>query len=127
MAAAITISDPLPTSVPRLETNGSNWAIFSMRFQEAMEANQKWGHFDSTATCPVPADASKPTPDEFKAGVAWDQDENVTQYLLSQHLPDSTAVHLKSLTTAKVKCEFSVKSQYAEADMLTTFTELCCP
>ena len=132
MAAAITISDPLPTSVPRLETNGSNWAIFSMRFQEAMEANQKWGHFDGTATRPVPADAAKPTPDEVKAGAAWDQDENIARYLLSQRLPDSTAVRLKSLTTArerwaKVKSEFSVKSQYAEADMLTAFTELRCP
>ena len=77
MATAITISDPLPTSVPHLETNGSNWAIFSMRFQEAMEANQKWGHFDGTTTRPVPADTAKPTPDEVKAGAAWDQDENM--------------------------------------------------
>ena len=77
MAAAITISDPLPTSVPHLETNGSKWAIFSMRFQEAMEANNKWGQFDGTTTCPVPADTAKPTPDEVKAGAAWDQDENV--------------------------------------------------
>ena len=132
MAAAITISDPLPTSIPHLETNSSNWAIYSMRFQEAMEANQRWGHFDGTASHPAPADAAKPTPDEVKAGAAWDQDENIARYLLSQRLPDSTAVQLKSLTTAKehwtkVKSEFSVKSQYAEADMLTAFTELRCP
>ena len=77
MAAAITISDPLPTSVPCLETNGSNWVIFSMCFQEAMEANQKWGHFDGTTLCPVPKDTLKPTTDKVKAGEAWDQDENI--------------------------------------------------
>jgi hypothetical protein len=43
MAAATTMKDPLPTSVPHLEPTGPNWPIFSMRFQEAMEANQKWG------------------------------------------------------------------------------------
>ena len=103
-----------------------------MRFQEAMEANQKWGHFNGTTTCPVPADAAKPTPNEVRAGAAWDQDESVARYLVSQCLPNSTTVHLKSLTTAKerwtkVKSEFSVKSQYVEADMLTVFTELCFP
>jgi len=40
MAAATTMNDPLPTSVPRLDPTGSNWAIFSMRFQEAMEATR---------------------------------------------------------------------------------------
>ena len=84
MAAAITMNDPLPTSVPCLKPNGSNWAIFSMRFQEAMEANQKWGHFDGSTACPVPADPSKPTDDEKKAMAAWDLDETVSCYMLSQ-------------------------------------------
>jgi hypothetical protein len=59
-------------------------------------------------------------------------EEVVSRYLLSQRLPDSTAVRLKGLTSAKerwdkVKAEFSVKSQYAETDMLTTFSEMRCP
>ena len=132
MAAAITMNDPLPTSVPRLEPNGSNWAIFSMRFQEAMEANQKWGHFDGSTAHPVPADPSKPTDDEKKAMAAWDLDETISHYMLSQQLPNSTAVHLKAITSVKdrwdkVKNEFCVKSQYAETDLLTAFSEIRCP
>ena len=84
MAAAITMNDPLPTSVPCLKPNGSNWAIFSMWFQEAMEANQKWGHFDGFTACPVPADPSKPTDDEKKAMATWDLDETLSRYMLSQ-------------------------------------------
>ncbi len=96
-----------------------------------MEANQKWGHFDGTTPCPVPAKATTPTDAEAKAVADWRQDEIVTKYLLSQRLPDSTAVRLKSLTSAKecwtkVKTEFSVKSQYAEADLLTAFLEMRC-
>jgi hypothetical protein len=51
------MSDPYATSVPRLEPTRSNWAIFSMWFQEAMEANQKWSHFTGTPNRPAPADA----------------------------------------------------------------------
>ena len=132
MATAITMNDPLPTSIPCLKTTGSNWAIFSMRFQEAMEANQKWGHFIGSIARPVPADVNKPTNAEKKAMSEWDQDETISCYLLSQRLPNSTAVHLKSLATAKecwdkVKSKFSIKSQYTEADMLTSFSEMRCP
>ena len=80
------MSDPYANSVPHLEPNGSNWAIFSMRFQEAMEANLKWSHFDGSATRPVSKDAKNPTDDEKKSGLAWDQDEVMAHYLLSQHL-----------------------------------------
>ncbi len=125
------MSDPLPTSIPHLEPNGSNWAIFSMHFQEAMEANQKWGHFDGTTPCPAPADTNAPTDAELKAVVNWNQDETVAKYLLSQHLPDSTTVCLRALVSAKqcwdkVKTKFSVKSQYAETDLLTAFSKMRC-
>ncbi len=51
--------------------------------------------------------------------------------MLSQHLPDSTAVHLRNVTSiqnrwTKVKSKFSIKSQYAEIDLLTAFSELRC-
>ena len=126
------MSDPYANSVPHLEPNGSNWAIFSMRFQEAMEDNLKWSHFDGSATCPVLKDAKNPTDGKNKSRLAWDQDKVMAHYLLSQRLPNSTAVHLKGLASAKehwdkVKVEFSMKSQYAEADMLTSFSEMCCP
>ncbi len=88
LTATNNMSDPLPTSIPHLEPNGSNWAIFSMHFQEAMEANQKWGHFDGMTPCPVPANATTPTDAEQKAVANWRQDEIVTKYLLSQCLPN---------------------------------------
>lgn len=106
-----TMSDPFATSVPRLDPTGSNWAIFSMRFQEAMEANQKWGHFDGSATRPVPKDDKNPTADETKAVSEWNQNEVMARYLLSQRLPDSTAVRLKGLASAKER----------------SFSEMCCP
>jgi transposase InsO family protein len=132
LTTAHTMNDPLPTSIPRLDPTGSNWAIFSMRFQEAMEANQKWGHFDDSMPRPDPADATKPTEDEKKAMATWDLDETISRYMLSQRLPDSTAVRLKAITSVKdrwdkVKNEFSVKSQYAETDLLTVFNEMRCP
>src|SRR6266851_8670947 len=51
--------------------------------------------------------------------------------MLSQHLPDSTAVRLRNVTSiqnrwTKVKSKFSIKSQYAEIDLLTAFSELRC-
>jgi hypothetical protein len=97
-----------------------------------MEANQKWGHFYGSAARPVPANTAAIEAEEKVAMAAWDQDEVVSRYLLSQRLPDSTAVRLKPLTSVKerwdkVKSEFSVKSQYAETDLLTVFTEMRCP
>ncbi len=126
------MNDPLPTTVPRLDPTGSNWAIFLMCFEEAMEANQKWGHFNGKVTCPVAADPLNITADESKAIEAWKLDETVARYMLSQCLPDSTAVRLKAVSSVadrwtKVEAEFSVKSQYAETDLLTTFSEMCCP
>ena len=137
MAATSTLSEhslpaTLSLSVPRLETNGSNWATFSMRFQEAMEASQKWGHFDGSTLRPVPKDPAAPTADEKKELTAWDHAEAVSRYMLSQRLPDSAAVRLKSLSSArarwdKVKSEFSIKGQYAEADLLMAFNKMRCP
>ena len=102
-----------------------------MQFQEAMKVNQKWGHFIGSIAHPVPADVNKPTDAEKKAMFKWDLDKTISHYLLSQRLPNPTAVCLKSLATAKecwdkVKSKFSIKSQYMEADMLTSFSKMCC-
>ena len=47
------LSDTLPSSVPRLEAEGENWAIFYVRFMDAVEAKGFWGHFDGTLPAPV--------------------------------------------------------------------------
>jgi hypothetical protein len=137
MAATSTLSEhslpaTLSLSVPRLKTNSSNWATFSMRFQEAMEASQKWGHFNSSTPRPVPKDPAAPTADEKKELTTWDHAKAVSRYMLYQRLPDSTAVRLKSLSSAharwdRVKSEFSIKGQYAEANLLMAFNKMCCP
>ena len=84
-------------NVPRLEPNGSNWAIFSMRFQEAMQANSKWGHFDGMSARPVPKDANKLEDAKVKAMAKWDHSETIACYMLLQWLPDSTTVWPKNI------------------------------
>ena len=118
-------------SIPCLEPNGSNWAIFSMHFEEAMLASQKWGHFDGTSTCLTPKDPKAIEATEQKAMDEWDHAEMLAQYMLLQHLPDSTAIHLKNILTiaerwTEVRNKFSVKSQYADVNLLTSFSDMCC-
>jgi len=46
--AATSLSDSLPSSIPKLDATGVNWAIFAVRFQDAVEAKGFWGHFDGS-------------------------------------------------------------------------------
>ena len=65
MAAAVTENPSITIpNVLCLELSGSNWAIFLLRFQEAMEANCKWGHFDGSSKHPTSVDPDKPTDKE---------------------------------------------------------------
>src|SRR6267378_5894801 len=47
------LSDSLSSSVLKLDSTGLNWAIFSVCFQDAIEAKGFWGHFDSSEPRPV--------------------------------------------------------------------------
>jgi hypothetical protein len=58
------IANQLTASIPYLEPNGSNWAIFSLYFKEAMQATRHWGHFDGSIKHPVPASSTTPIKDE---------------------------------------------------------------
>ena len=124
--------EQLPTNIPRLELDGSNWAIFSIRFQEAMEATDRWGYFDGTVARPTPADPDNPTAAERESMAKWDRNDRVARYLLSQRLPDSTAVRMHVHHTAKARWdrvtdEFTAKSAYVQNDLETTFREMKCP
>jgi len=55
------LSDALPSTVPRLNASGTNWAIFVFHFEDAVEAKGFWNHFDRMVSHPVPADAAVPT------------------------------------------------------------------
>ena len=57
------LSDSLPSSVPKLDASGLNWAIFLVVFQDAVEAKGFWGHFDGSS--PVPTMLSPATADEI--------------------------------------------------------------
>ncbi|PPQ83632.1 hypothetical protein CVT26_000950 [Gymnopilus dilepis] len=56
--ATTSLSDSLPTSVPKLDASGVNWVIFSVRFQDAVEAKGFWGHFDGSVPRPVDPSAT---------------------------------------------------------------------
>ena len=123
--------EQLPQNIPRLEPDGSNWAIFAVRFREAMSANRRWGFFDGKNARPVPTDPSNVTSDELEAMAKWDYEDQVARYLLSQRLPDSTAVRMGPYTTAKarwdrVHTEYTAKSVYAQNDLESTFYEMRC-
>ena len=46
------LSDTLPSSIPKLDASGINWAIFSVCFQDAIEAKGFWNHFDGSSIRP---------------------------------------------------------------------------
>jgi hypothetical protein len=50
---ATSLSDTLPSSVPKLDSTGTNWAIFKICFRDAVEAKGFWGHFDGKTKQPV--------------------------------------------------------------------------
>jgi len=55
------LSDSLPSSIPKIDPTGLNWAIFSVHFQGAVEAKGFWGHFDGFELRPEPSPAPAPT------------------------------------------------------------------
>ena len=89
----------LPATIPQLTPDGSNWAIFLIRFRQAMQANRRWGHFEGTKLRPTPKNSAKPTEEEAEATERWDHKDLVTSFLLAQRLPDTTAMHLEQFPT----------------------------
>jgi len=93
-------NDTLPGSIPKLDHRGKNWAIFKIRFQNAMEAKDKWGHFDGLMPRPeqtlpfTQADVTEneSVVDEVDLAAKWDKDKRTAKYMLTQRLPDSTLV-----------------------------------
>ena len=90
---------PNLTNIPCLEIDGTNWAIFSIRFRQAMQATGRWEHFDGSKPPPVVKDIANPTTDEVEAVAAWEKEDQVARYLLSQRLPDLTVLGLSACPT----------------------------
>src|SRR5580658_4765066 len=87
--ATPTTIEKLPANIPRLEPNGSNWAIFKMRFSNAMKVTRRWAYFTGLSPYPDPIDPAKPTPEEAAQIVQWEFEDSVASYLLSQRLSDT--------------------------------------
>ena len=106
--------DTLPASVPKLETSGKNWLLFSIRFQLAVKAKGKWSHFDGTVLRPeaistdqaeaiVIGGGEDPNDNLVECQLEWDKDKDVALYLLSQRLSDSTLVSVEKYTLCSRK------------------------
>jgi gag-polypeptide of LTR copia-type/Zinc knuckle len=113
------------SSVPKLETNGSNWIIFQTQLKWALEDKQVFGHLDGTAI--KPADTEK---DEEKKET-WLINETKARQLLAQKLYDSTLtklLHYKTVVEmwAVITQEYSIKSGHVVAAMTTLFNSLKC-
>ena len=57
----------LPANIPHLKPSGTNWAIFLMRFREAMQASRRWGYFDGSRKRLLPKVEGKAMDDEIEA------------------------------------------------------------
>ena len=121
----------LPSNIPCLEADGSNWAIFVMHFREVMQAIRRWPYFKGTIPCPSPKNPTKVPDDERKNIANWEFEDLTVWYLLSQWLPNSIAIRLQSLTTMKSQWdrlifEFTAQSVYAQNDLEEAFFSMCC-
>ena len=137
------LSDSLPSSIPKLDASGLNWAIFSVCFEDAIQAKGFWGHFDGTSTCPsaLPVSitevdgnitTSPPSDVEIAAVDKLDKDEHLAKSLLTQKIPDSTlmCVHNKCTVLERwesIVTEYTEKRAYAQTDLRGRFLELKCP
>ena len=130
--ATTSLSNALPSTVPRLDASGSNWAIFTFQFEDAVKVKGFWRHFDGKATAPSYADPSTPTAIETAAMTQWEKDECSAKSLLTQKLLDLTVVIIHSKETVKerwdaVVSKFSKKSAYVQMDLRTKFMAAHCP
>ena len=57
-----TANNILPTSVPKLDVSGANWAIFALCFQTVIQGKGLWRHFDGSSPCLVLSSPVQPSP-----------------------------------------------------------------
>jgi hypothetical protein len=141
------LSDTLPSSIPKLDASGINWAIFSVRLQDAIEAKGFWNHFDGSSIRPeqtytaivIAADGTRsggtevtPADELLKTQLQWDKDERSAKSLLTQKIPDSTLMRIHTKKTVverwtSIVAEYTEKGAYAQTDLRQKFLELRCP
>ena len=107
MSTTSSLSDTLPSTVPLLDSEGSNWAIFYICFMDTIEAKGFWDHFDGSTS--PPSMSETPTTAEITAKGQWDKDEHSVKALLTQWLPDSTVMEIHSKRTVRERWEVVVR------------------
>src|SRR5271169_5112119 len=125
------LSDLLPSSIPKLDSTGLNWAIFSAHFQDAVEAKGFWGHFDGSSIRPIAISVTAPDGTitvDTTAVDQWDKDERSAKSLLTQKIPDSTLMRVYAKQTVlerwdAIVAEYTEKGAYAQTELRTKFLE----
>jgi len=141
MSSVTALSDSLPSSVPKLDSSGTNWAIFKYRFKDSVDAKGFWGHFDGssvkpllTATRPATAAAAAAdtTYDDQRILIRqWEKNERSSISLLTQKIPDSTLMKVYSKPTVRERWlaigrEYTQKGAYAQTELRSRFLEMKC-
>ena len=131
---ATSLSDSLPSSIPKLDSTRINWAIFSVHFQDTVEAKGFWGHFNGST--PRPAVISVTTAEgattvDAAAADQWDKDERSAKSLLTQKIPDLTLMCIHGKKSVKerwdaIEAKYTEKGAYAQTDLRTRFLESKC-
>ena len=125
MSTAVPITtNTLLSNIPKLDVKGMNWAIFSFHFQVAVKAKELWSHFNGTSTSP--AVSVTPMAAETTVSNKWRKDESLAKHLLTQQIPNSTALCIRNLTTVtsmwgKITKEYTEKGTYAQTDLRAQF------
>ena len=139
MSAPVSHTEPLSApalalsaDVPQLNSEGTNWAIFEARFQDAMETADRWEYFDGSEPHPVPADPNNPTEAEKQEMKHWDRQDRIAWNLLNKRLPDAMMLEVRQYPSAKerwdvVKRQFTAKSAYARKALHQSFVNMQCP
>ncbi|TFK43040.1 hypothetical protein BDQ12DRAFT_575539, partial [Crucibulum laeve] len=135
ISTTATLSDSLPSSVPKFESSGANWPIFSLHFQDAVNAKGFWGHFDGSNPCPTLTSLSVPlhnspalSKTDREVITKWDKDKQSARSLLTQKIPDAALMLVHNLSTvhqrwAKIQLEYTQKGAWACAELCTQFME----
>ena len=123
------LNDTLPSSVPKL---GLNWAIFSVCFEDTIQAEGFWGHFSGTTPSPTPAVPSAPTAEELAVIEMWEKDECLARSLLTQKLLDSAFMCVRNKASVKehweaITMEFTQKGVFAQRELRVYFLDMKCP
>jgi hypothetical protein len=130
--ATASLNDTLPSSIPKLDATGLNWAVFSLRFEDAVQAKGFWGHFSGSTPCPTATIKSAPTADELAAIEKWEKDERSARSLLTQKLPDSALMRIRNKLSVKerweaITTEFTQKGAFAQTELRARFLDMKCP